>query len=290
MSVKLLVSFDIERPYKKDGKFETKDEEERVKYLELLDNVNQILDERNVSRTFFVLGGYLYQTVEKLGIEKLINTLKPMDERVEIAQETYSHPSIAPLKTRPDIKTISPEEFREELLKTKDSIETHLGVTPTSLRMPYGFYRGLSDYPEYLRVVGEEGISHVRADARSEDDLFDTYLIGEGKKIRQPFAYSNGVIEVPLNAPQDTAFTGESKTKGTEKYPRTPGGVLNVYKNILTQALNFESSFNRPLVISFDTHLHAIPKYDLELSVLKGVLDFCDANKIQAIKYNEVKV
>ncbi len=286
MTVNIVPSLEIERPHKVDGKFTPEDEGERIRGLDLLGKINELLDEYDSRRTFFVLGRYLDQAVESLGEERIRAALLPTRTDVEIGQETYTHPPIAPLKTRTELIAISPEEFRQELRRARSSIEKHLRTTPKSLRMPYGFYQGLDSHPEYLRVVGEEGIIHVRADARSADDLFDTFLDGEQGKLRQPSRYPNGVIEVPLNAPQDTAFTGESRTAGTEKYPRTPDKVLELYRGVLSQAL--QAAERRPITISFDTHLHAMPKYDPNLDVLRGVMEFCKSEGIGTLKYNEV--
>src|SRR3989344_50420 len=109
MSVQIAISLDIERPYKREGNITPTDKAEGASNLELLARVNSILDEHDASRTFFVLGGYLDQAANQFGENALKEALRHQDEKVEIAQETYSHPSIATLKTRSEIKPITPE-------------------------------------------------------------------------------------------------------------------------------------------------------------------------------------
>lgn len=86
-----------------------------------------ILKQYNIKGTFFVLGE---QVKEHPAMLKRI-----LEEGHEIGNHSFSHPQL---------KRLSDEDVRRELVSTQDEIRKAIGRTPTLLRPPYGAYRDAS--------------------------------------------------------------------------------------------------------------------------------------------------
>ena len=86
-----------------------------------------ILKQYNVKGTFFVLGE---QVKENPAVLRRV-----IEEGHEIGNHTFSHPQL---------KRLSDEDVRRELVSTQDEIRKVLGRAPALLRPPYGAYRDAS--------------------------------------------------------------------------------------------------------------------------------------------------
>lgn len=62
------------------------------------------------------------------------------------------------------------EVIREEVRKANNALKEYLDVTCLGIRGPYGYYRGLSDRPDILKILHEEGIRFTSTYLRNQDD------------------------------------------------------------------------------------------------------------------------
>ena len=145
--------------------------------------------------TFFVCGRTLVHALDAL--EPLADS-----DLFDIQQHTYSHVVFRDVRYRPmggDVEAVLPETphvaIREELAFTSDLIRRHLGRECVGLRTPFGYYRGLRDRPDLLRIVEETGHRYVTSWGRNEQNGNPTPWV-------QPFAYAEegfpGLLEIPF--------------------------------------------------------------------------------------------
>lgn len=169
-------------------------------------------------------GGVLHcfavgQTFEQASVDWLNEIVK---EGHPVGNHTYDHVNVtaknskdlqfrfqrAPwlLRNQPMIDTI-----RDNILLTKQAMQTRLGIDPAGFRTPGGFANGLHDYPEIramLRESGFEWISslyppHPNTEPMQEpsNEVLDGIVAAQAKA--QPFVYPDGLIEVPMSPISD---------------------------------------------------------------------------------------
>jgi peptidoglycan/xylan/chitin deacetylase (PgdA/CDA1 family) len=145
--------------------------------------------------TFFVCGRTLLHALDAL--EPLADS-----DLFDIQQHTYSHVVFRDVRYRPlgsDTEAMLPETphvaIREELAFTSDLIRRHLGRECVGLRTPFGYYRGLRDRPDLLRIVDETGHRYVTSWGRNEQNGNPTPWV-------QPFTYAEEgfpqILEIPF--------------------------------------------------------------------------------------------
>ena len=109
----------------------------------------------------------------------------------------------------------------------------------------------------------------------------------ENGKIRQPFIYNNGLVETPSHGWHDSAFTGTSKTKGTEGYPTTTDGIFEHYRDIFAQAGNITKRTGNDVYVGLVMHPWAVRRYDPNLTVLSRLLNFSQDNGFKTITHKQ---
>src|SRR2546428_713168 len=145
--------------------------------------------------TFFVCGRTLLHALDAL--EPLADS-----ELFDIQQHTYSHVVFRDVRYRPtggDVEAVLPETphvaIQEELAITSDLIRKYLGRECVGLRTPFGYYRGLRDRPDLLRIVQETGHRYVTSWGRNEQNGNPTPWV-------QPFTYEEegfpDLLEIPF--------------------------------------------------------------------------------------------
>ncbi|MBU1051162.1 MAG: hypothetical protein KJ718_01265 [Nanoarchaeota archaeon] len=273
MVVNLLWGFDTERPYgeivnTEDGAIE------RRANLEFIMKLNGLMDTHEAGRTFFILGDYLEKSAAQLGQEYLRVVFQPSNPLIEICQYSYSHVTVAPIDTRPDKEPVSIEELKEDLVKADETIKRLLGVNKIAgLRTPLGYpHRSLEKSPRVLELLKGVGLKYVSSSLRDSNWGINAPLEENGQ-LRQPFTYQNGLIEIPPHGWQDTAFTGTSKTKGTEGYPTTTEGIVRHYLELFEEANNLSEKTGCPVFVGLCMHPWAIRRYDQGLEAVKGILN-----------------
>ncbi|THU92741.1 chitin deacetylase [Dendrothele bispora CBS 962.96] len=117
------------------------------------------LDEKDISATFFVVGSRV--------IERPAVLIEEYMGGHEISVHTWSHPHLT---------TLTNEEIVAELGWTRKAIKTVLGVTPTTMRPPYG------DIDDRVRAIslamGMTPIIWTRTPAGVSFDTFDWEVAG----------------------------------------------------------------------------------------------------------------
>lgn len=178
--------------------------------------------------------------------------------------------------------------------KANGVIKRILGVEEViGLRTPLGYvHRGdckttLSENPEVLEVLAQAGLGYVSSSLRSKDWGINAPLRENGF-LRKPFFYPNHLVEIPSHGWQDTAFTGESKTKGTEGYPTSPEGIFGHYKNLISEAQDISKSFYQEnFYLGLCMHPWAIRRYDPNLEVLSRLMELTNNNGIEHHSYRK---
>lgn len=287
-TVNLLLGFDTERPYGPFGETE-EGKKLREKHLITGAKLNELLNKYNTQRTFFMLGTYIQQSLDQVGQKGLIEVYQPQNSLVEIAQHTYSHPILAPIKTRPDKQPISSEQLSSELKLADTLIKVVLKLEQPiiGLRTPLGYANGLLDQQKITKILFQHGLFYVSSDLRDEDDGLNAPLVKKDGDLRQPFKYMQGIWELPSHGWQDSAFTGESKTKGATDYPKTIKDITDHYIQILKQAKEISERRGSDIFIGLCMHPWAITIYDPKLEVLENLIKFSKDNGVHLLNYRE---
>lgn len=146
-------------------------------YLPLRQFLNQntqkilnLLDEHNITATFFVLGKLAENERELL--EVVVNSGH------EIACHGYDHFNV---------NTMTPNEFRRDLEKSIKAIESATGIAPRGYRAP-NFSIGKNNEWAF-GVLNEYGF------------VYDSSVLpsGFGKMPSRPFVHPSGIIELPIS-------------------------------------------------------------------------------------------
>ncbi len=105
----------------------------------------------------------------------------------------------------------APDAIRENIILTSQAMKTRLGIVPAGFRTPGGFADGLRDHAEVRTMLQELGFPwvsslyppHPNSAAMQEptDDVLKGIVAAMAKA--QPFAYPDGLIEVPMSPISD---------------------------------------------------------------------------------------
>jgi peptidoglycan/xylan/chitin deacetylase (PgdA/CDA1 family) len=103
------------------------------------------------------------------------------------------------------------EIIRENILLTTKAMRTRLGIQPRGFRTPGGFNDGLHPSPEIRELLREQGYTWVSSlypshpntapMERPTTEVFEQ--IAHAQVAAQPFAYPDGLIEIPMSPISD---------------------------------------------------------------------------------------
>lgn len=103
------------------------------------------------------------------------------------------------------------EIIRENILLTTKAMRSRLGIQPRGFRTPGGFSNGLHQLPEVRELLREQGYTWVSSlypshpntapMERPTAEVLDQ--IAQAQVAAQPFAYSDGLIEIPMSPISD---------------------------------------------------------------------------------------
>ncbi len=101
--------------------------------------------------------------------------------------------------------------IRDNIAVTTTALEQRAGIKPDGFRTPGGFGDGIKTRPDLQDMFIELGFSWISSlypahkyGIPKEEPTPDVYeSIVESQKVSQPFAYPNGLIEVPMSAISD---------------------------------------------------------------------------------------
>ncbi len=164
---------------------------------------------------FFALG----QTMEQENVDWL---LKLIEEGHQIGNHTYDHINVT--ASSPDqiqfrfqrapwlIGGKAPQEVVVENIQLAEKAIRHrLGIRPNGFRTPGGFANGLKDRPDLQKLFIDLGYSwvsslyppHPTGTAKEKPGHDVIQAIVDAQKNAQPFAYPNGLVEVPMSPVSD---------------------------------------------------------------------------------------
>ncbi len=139
----------------------------------------------------------------------------------DLQQHTYSHVLLKTVCMEHDDKVElhrggTLEQIREEVRRASRLLREALGVECIGLCGPYNYYRGLSDRPDILAILHEEGIRFTRTYGRNEKDYQPVSFAV------QPFWYESqgfpDMLEIPLQGWQDVYLRGQLGWENVEPY------------------------------------------------------------------------
>lgn len=139
-----------------------------------------------------------------------------------VGNHTYDHVNVT--ATRPEdlqfrfkrspwlLRGLSvPEAIRENIAITNTAMKTRLGISPAGFRTPGGFSNGLHEHPAVRAMLRELGFGwvsslyppHPNTEAMQEPTaaVIDGIVAAQAKA--QPFAYPDGLIEIPMSPISD---------------------------------------------------------------------------------------
>ena len=172
--------------------------------------------ELQVPCTLFICGMTLENNIkefQKVGAEHA--------DLFDLQQHTYSHVLLKTVvqDNETGITVYSggdPGKIREEIQKTNGLFKKYLDVNCIGLTGPYGYYRGLSDRLDLLKILHESGIRFSRTFARNEHDWFPVPFS------KQPFWYEEqgfgDILEFPVQGWQDCVWRNSHGWDKHEEY------------------------------------------------------------------------
>ncbi|MEE2657590.1 MAG: hypothetical protein VX733_03735 [Candidatus Latescibacterota bacterium] len=200
MSGTVLLGYDVETASESTGGF--------------LEGAGQLHRERGTPWTIYLTGA----TAEARAADVDQALAADVDSGLlTVGQHTYNHILLKSVFMTPgDGKPVhdgfpnffkeggSLEQLREELSSTQQLLRERFGIDCEGLTGPWGYYRGLSDRPDLLGLLRDNGIRWVRSFARDSRDCQPT-LFEE-----QPHFYEEQgfpeILELPVQGYQDDFY------------------------------------------------------------------------------------
>ncbi len=196
---------------------------------------------------------------------------------IDFQQHTYSHvllkticfPHEGGMKL---VRGGTLEQIRQEVRRASAALHKQLGVTGTGITGPWGYYRGLSDRPDILEILHEEGIRFTRTYARNSHD---------GQPVDfdiQPFWYEPqglpDMLEFPIQGYQDLYLRNKV---GWENHR----GYLEAIKESLDLVAR------RNYVWGYVQHDWSSIKSDPEMAITRGIIEAARKAGVEVVSYSE---
>ncbi len=228
-----------------------------------------------VPATFFVVG----RTLE-MG-RTVLRRLREYPDLFDIQQHTYSHVPLKSIHPDSDAASVANDnnvvggtlsQIRREVKKTNEALVKYLDVGCTGIRGPWGYFLGLSDRPDILAVLAENGIKFTSTYLRNKHDFFPVSMNV------QPFTYEGqgypGIVELPSQDWIDSVWRtiyGWGRTRAYAKH------VASVVRRLSGRDLVWGTCFHDWSVITFDPGL----------SIIKALIDEARSSKVSLMSYGE---
>ena len=279
----LILRFDLESAYALRPVPETDDNWQRW-IDEAVASVSQIvavLARHNVPATFFVVG----RVLEKGG-DRLAAVLKS-HPLVDIESHSYSHMVI---KSEEDSVA---DQFRQELRKTSDLIETHFGTRPIGFCAPGNFHRGLRGCRKPLQVLWEEGYRFVGSDGSGPPDQ------PMPAPFTQPYWYADdgfpGLLEEPITGWHcNLLFNTGGQSDPWTPVPGWPDGPMlekapiTVDEGFEVRRQEFQYAIDNGLVYAPAYHPWSIYRFDPGMAHLGKLIDMAKASGIPILNCKQL--
>ncbi|HIH17778.1 MAG TPA: polysaccharide deacetylase family protein [Nanoarchaeota archaeon] len=261
--------------------------------LGVLERMNHLMDEAEVQRTYFMLGNFVEEMAGRFNSGELDKYFGLSSPLADVQSHTYSHRAWMSLPTRPDVAPASTQEISAELDMARGIIKDKLGRDVIGVRTPYGYYKGLEEYPEIVGVLVEAEYRYVSSDLRDKDwGICPGFQ--DGDALRQPRDYWGWpLLEIPSHGWQDSAFAG-SKTAGVPQFDLWEKSKLEVYAishygELMLEAKKIsKSNGNKEIFVGSCFHPFAMASYDKDLRILSGLIDFAKKNEVHVAGYSSL--
>lgn len=133
-----------------------------------LKRMRELHEKLNIPASLFIVGKTLEHSPD--AFRELVG--HPL---FDLQQHTYSHMLLKTICVQNDegthiVRGGTLEQIRYEVRHTNELLRDILGVECTGITGPYNYYRGLSDRPDILEILAQEGIQWSRCAGRNEHD------------------------------------------------------------------------------------------------------------------------
>lgn len=165
----------------------------------------------------------------------------------------------------------SMEKLREEVRLSVEFARAALGIEMKGICGPYCYYRGLSDRPDILEMLHENGIRFTRTWGRNAQDWQPVELS------LQPFWYKpqgfGDMLEVPIHGWQDCIWRGDyAGWEATEKF-------CDYWKGCVDEIADTDN------VLSLCSHDWSSLREDPELTIISGLLEHAKKRGLRIMSY-----
>lgn len=292
----VVVGFDCDRPR---GDFINSVQGEEMAHIKIksLESISSALDALGISRTYFICGMFLESMSNKFGKDRLRDAFDPTSPLVEIADHTYSHNVLKKIPSRPDKTPVSSDVIIQEYDKNTQLFTQvfEQQLQNRGFRAPLGHYQGLQGETEILDGIRSCDILYISSDNRDSSHSINPPLQHKNGRLRQPYLYDNGLLEIPTHGWQDTAFGGCSNTPLTGQYPHDYEGVVKYYQQFFREASDLSREFEQDFFLGLSLHPYNVALYansnnffeDLYSIVQSVDGSFCNYNNVFKI-FNSV--
>jgi peptidoglycan/xylan/chitin deacetylase (PgdA/CDA1 family) len=166
-----------------------------------------------------------------------------------------------------DLKVI-----RKEVRAANKELKKQLDVTCLGLRGPYGYYRGLSDRPDILEILHDEGIRFTSTYLRNQDDWQPVPIEA------QPFWYKlqgfPQILEIPGQGWADCIWRDINGWRNRKRYEQYLKSTLDVFSR-------------GTLVWGTVFHDWAIIKEDAGAETMREFIQYANEKRIRIASYAE---
>jgi len=231
--------------------------------------------ELEVPATFFIVG----KTIE-MG-HRTLKKLREHPSLFDLQQHTYSH---LPLKSiNPDNGSAainndtnvvggSLRRIAGEVRRTSELLRRHLDADCTGIRGPWGYYLGLLDRPDIVRVLAQNGIEFTSTYLRNRHDGFPLPMSV------QPFDYGKiGLPQVTEIPSQDWIDCQWRVLYGWARTRAFAHHLTGVARRISRSGLVWGTCFHDWSVITLDP----------ELTIMRALLTSAKDTGVDVLSYKE---
>lgn len=192
-------------------------------------------------RTYFCTGSHL-EVMELYAGKRTVKRLYH-PPRTEIGNHTYSHAVLAPVQGLDGFyprRALTHEQITKELQQTNEILQRIFHCKePFGFSAPCGYSHPLP--LSIAQAIKKGGCSYTHSYTRGPGGSLFSPLKDGNRVFRQPFSYSNGLLEIPLSGWQDVFnfpswFTTLHRIRFRKKIPRTTQEILHWWRLFLEEA------------------------------------------------------
>jgi methionyl-tRNA formyltransferase len=292
-NIRVMLGFDCDRP--RDALIVSeKGAEMARKKLESIQTISKILSKLSLPRTFFLCGHWLQSMVYKYDRDVIKTALEPTNQLVEIADHSYSHNVVNYITNRPDKIPLTPKQVYDEFSKNSIIFEELLDIKNIEgFRTPLGHFNGLQGKFELLDNIVKAGMSYVSSDLRGKNESLFAPLKNNQGKLRQPYRYENGLLEIPSIGWQDVVFSQKEYIEKFEKLPKdlpqSYDGIINYYRNLFEDAKKITKNTKRDFFVGLCLHPYDCSFYYEDGNLFQDLHNIVEELGGSFCSYNDVK-